>query len=114
MNTKRVLIVEDEPMIAMDLEDTITGLIAAVVIIKSSVADTVQVLPEPFDFAFLDVDVTNGKTYAVAHALTEKRVPFAFVSGSLRHHLPVELQAVPFVSKPIDRKAIANVLKFNP
>jgi DNA-binding LytR/AlgR family response regulator len=64
------------------------------------VASTKKVLHEPFDFAFLDVDVTNGKTFEVARLLGEKGVPFVFVSGASLNDLPDELRDVPFIPKP--------------
>lgn len=69
MKTLRVLIVEDEPLIAMDLENFVTEIVPAVAIARSSVAGAKQVLVETLDFAFLDVDVTNGKTYEIAYLL---------------------------------------------
>jgi len=76
------LIVEDEPWIAMDLEMIIIKIVTATVVIEGSVATTKEALHEALDFAFLDVDVTNGKTFEIAHILERKRVSFVFVSGS--------------------------------
>ncbi len=60
--------------------------------IEGSVAATKEVLHEDLDFAFLDVDVTNGKTFEIAQILERKHVPFAFVSASPQDQLPVELR----------------------
>lgn len=106
----RVLVVEDEPIAAIDLEDAITDICQAVVVTKSSVESTKRVLHEAFDFAFLDVNVTNGQTFEVAHILEMKCVPFVFVSGSLPEELPDELRSVPFLSKPVRRSQIVEVL----
>jgi DNA-binding LytR/AlgR family response regulator len=96
----QVLIVEDEILIVMDLEDMIAAIVPAMIVAKTSVAAAKLALNSHFDFAFLDVDVTNGKTFDVARLLVKKGIAFAFVSGSRRHDLPVELQSVPFISKP--------------
>jgi DNA-binding response OmpR family regulator len=64
-----------------------------------------------FDFALLDIDVTNGKTFEIARALTSKNVPFAFVTGSLKEHLPVDLGDATFIGKPFrDDQIVAVVL----
>jgi CheY-like chemotaxis protein len=110
MEKLRVLIVEDEAVTALDLAATIAEVVPATVITKASVASTKKVLDEPFDFVFLDVDVTNGKTFEVARTLREKGVPFVFVSGSLPDDLPDELRVVPFIPKPFRRSQIEQVL----
>ncbi len=46
------------------------------------VAATKKILHEALDFAFLDVYVTDGKTFEFAQILECKHVPFVFVSGS--------------------------------
>ena len=111
MKTFRVLIVEDEPLVAADLEGIVTEIVAAIIMIEASVAATKKVLHEAVDFAFLDVDVTNGKTCEVAHILELKRVPFAFVSGSPLEQLPSDLRAVPFIPKPFYKAQIERVLR---
>ena len=63
MRTLHILIVEDEPLIAMDLEMMVTEIVTAAVVVEASVAATKKLLHEALDFAFLDVDVTNGKTF---------------------------------------------------
>ena len=66
------------------------------------------------DFAFLDVDVTDGKTFAIAQTLIHRRVPFAFVSASSPAVLPQEFRAAPFIPKPFHRTQIERVLRSVP
>jgi DNA-binding response OmpR family regulator len=107
----RVLIVEDEPLISMTLGDLIEDTLPADVVIKSCVREARKVMDEPFDLALLDIDVTNGKTYEIARALGRKNVPYVFITGSLKEHLPVDLVDVPFIGKPFtDDQIIATVL----
>jgi DNA-binding NarL/FixJ family response regulator len=105
-----ILIVEDDSLTAMYLEDVINGISTANIVIRASVADTKKALNKCFDVAFLDVDVTNGKTFDVARALQRKQIPFVFVSGSSRAELPDELQSAPFISKPFLPNDIAGAL----
>lgn len=50
-----ILIVEDEPLVAADLEAMITEIVTAIVTIEASVAATKKMLHESVDFAFLDM-----------------------------------------------------------
>jgi len=72
---------------------------------------TKKVLHEALDFAFLDVDVTNGKTFEIAKILERKRVPFVFISGSPQEQLPADLRSVPFIPKPFHPAQIERVLQ---
>ena len=69
MKTFRILIVEDEPWVAMDLETIIIALVTATVVVERSIAGTKEVLHNALDFAFLDVEVTDGKTFEIAQIL---------------------------------------------
>ena len=79
--------------------------------VSSSTMRIFKVLHEALDFAFLDVDVTNGKTFEIANILERKHVPFVFVSGSPQDQLPVELRSVPFIPKPFHAAQIESALQ---
>jgi two-component SAPR family response regulator len=111
MKTLRILIVEDDPLVAMNLEMVVTAIVTAVVVVEASVAATKKILHEALDFAFLDVNVTNGKTFEIAEILERKRVPFVFVSGSPQEQLPSDLRNVPFIPKPFYPAQIERVLR---
>ena len=111
MKTLRILIVEDEPLVAADLEILVTEIVPATVVVEASVAATKKVLHTALDFAFLDVDVTNGKTFEIAQMLERKGVPFVFISGSPQEQLPSALRTVPFIPKPFYSAQIECVLR---
>jgi two-component SAPR family response regulator len=111
MKTLRILIVEDQPLVAMGLEMMVTEIVRAAVVVEASVAATKEVLHEALDFAFLDVDVTNGKTFEIAQILERKRVPFVFISGSPQEQLPSDLRGAPFIPKPFHSAQIERVLQ---
>jgi DNA-binding LytR/AlgR family response regulator len=111
MKILHILIVEDEPLAALDLEMMITDLVQANIVIEASVAGTKKVLHEDLDFAFLDIDVTNGKTFEIANILERKQVPFVFVSGSCQAELPFELHSAPFIPKPFSAAQIERALQ---
>ena len=92
----RILIVEDDPFIALDLQAIVEGEGHRVVRVCPSLADARRHVLDDFDFALLDVDLGDGKSFEVA----ERHIPFAFVSGSRRSDLPSDLRGATFVAKP--------------
>lgn len=109
---KRILIVEDEPLLALDLESLIADLVDANFVVCRLAAEALhEVETKPFDFAFLDVDVVDGTTFGVARALAERGEQFAFVSGSSRREDALRCGALDYVSKPYRPDDIRRVLE---
>jgi two-component SAPR family response regulator len=111
MKILRILIVESEMSWAMDLEMMIQEIASATFVTEASVGAAMKVLPEDLDFAFLDVDVTKGKTLEIAEILEGKHVPYAFISASRQDQLPLELRSAPFIPKPFYAAQIKSVLQ---
>src|SRR5271154_4843468 len=109
MPKPRVLIVEDEPMVAMDLEATVREITSAEIVVVATVSGARRAMAAPLDFAFLNIEVTDGKTFEIALELQRNEVPFVFVSGS-REALPHDLRSAPFIPKPFDRRQIERIL----
>jgi len=77
-----VLVIEDEPLIAMMIEDFIDLLGHDLAGTCDSVADAlVQVEQGGFDVAILDVNLRDGACWPVADALKAKNIPFVVASG---------------------------------
>ena len=113
MHIRRILIVEDDPMVALDLEGIVLDMASGLtqVAVAASAREARQVLANAaFDLALLDIDVTDGKTFDVAALLHERGTPFAFVSGSRPEEIPPALRNVPFVPKPYDPATIVRTL----
>ena len=102
----RVLILEDDPFIAMDLQGILEGDGHDVVGAVPSVDAARAHLSDGLDSALLDVDVADGKSFAIAQELQERCIPFCFVSASLHSDIPQLLQDVQFIAKPYDEAAI--------
>jgi CheY-like chemotaxis protein len=77
-----VLIVEDDPIIALDFEDTILGFGVKTVRSAGNVAAALAAIAarQP-DFALLDVALAREKSFAVAEQLEALKIPFVFVTG---------------------------------
>lgn len=86
---KRVLVVEDEMLVAMLVEDMLAD--AGCVVVGpfarlSAALEAARV--EAVDVALLDVDVAGEMVFPVAHALEERGIPFLFVTGYGQAVLP--------------------------
>lgn len=108
--TVRVLILEDDPIIALDLCAIVEAEGHEVVSVCESLAEARTHLSEPFDFALLDVDLADGKSFDVASVLADRSIPFAFVSASERSDLPLHLRGASFIAKPYEEAAILRSL----
>ncbi len=77
-----VLVVEDDPIIALDFEDTILRFGVTSVRTAGSVARALHLIEERApDFALLDIGLVRENSFAVAERLEALGIPFAFVSG---------------------------------
>jgi CheY-like chemotaxis protein len=77
-----VLIVEDDPIIALDFEDTILGFGVKTVRTTASVVKALKMIAaRAADFALLDVGLVHEKSFAIAERLAALKIPFAFVTG---------------------------------
>ena len=104
--SRSILIVEDEPLIAMMLEDFLESLGHSV----AATCDTVRAaLAEAtkggFDLAILDVNLKGESVWPVATLLRERGLPFIIASGGHVDPPPAEFASVPLIEKPytVDR-----------
>ncbi len=102
----RILILEDDPLIAFDLQAIVEGQGHEVVGVFDSLAEARGHLGDGFDFALLDIDVTDGKSFELAASLLERHIPFAFVSASHPADLPSSLRQAAFIPKPFEERTI--------
>lgn len=98
----RVLVVEDEPLVAMDVESSLAGAGCTVVGPAPSVARALAlVASEGLDAAILDANLAGSAVDPVADALAARGVPFAFATGYGREALPARHAAAPVLRKPV-------------
>jgi len=111
--TKRVLIVEDEPLIAMMLEDFLDAL-------GRVCAGTVDCGAEAFplvasgavDCAILDVNLRGGeKSWAIADALAAVGIPFLFASGGGGDTIVERHRDRPQLMKPFTMDGVERALE---
>lgn len=108
----RVLVVEDEYLLADDLSLALSSVGADVLGPVPSVDDAIAMIAnEPrIDIAVLDVNLRGDMVFPVADALIERGIPFAFATGYDREALPDRFTAVPRVEKPFKAHSVAAIL----
>ena len=107
-----VLVVEDDPIIALDFEDTVLGFGVKTVRIAANVAKALDMIADrPPEFALLDVGLIREKSFAIAEQLEALKIPFAFVTGyGADARLPAAFAAKPRLPKPCSTDALQAVL----
>ncbi|WP_137128722.1 response regulator [Rhizobium sp. FY34] len=107
----KILVVEDEMLVAMLIEDLVSDL-GHQIVGPAMRLETALELAETIDldFAILDINLAGKQSFPVAHRLTERGIPFMFASGYGAAGLMEPYLAAPIVQKPFDAKAVASML----
>jgi HAMP domain-containing protein/two-component sensor histidine kinase len=107
----RILVVEDEPLVAMNLTKSLADLGFHVVGPYSTLAKAAAAAAETeVDAALLDVNLNGKVVYAVADILASKNVPFAFITGYGTAALPDKYANAPVLHKPVDEETLQMLL----
>jgi len=107
----KILIVEDEVLLAMELESEIEAAGHDIVGLAGEAKDLIySVRP---DFAFVDIQLIDGPTgIEVGRHLSAKSIPYVFVSGNLKR-IPEDFAgAVGAIEKPYTMNGLQNALSF--
>ena len=109
---RTVLIVEDEPLIAMMLEDFLDSLGHKVAGTVDSVADALaRIEGGGFDVAIVDVHLKGEQIWPVADKLAAAGIPFVLATGGHIDPPPPEHAGAPLLAKPFTLDAIEPVLE---
>jgi len=111
----RVLLVEDENLIALLLEDMLAELGHTVIGPIARLNKALEIAQrDEFDVAILDVNINGGDTYPIAEALAARDIPFVFSTGYGRNSLRAPYHDRPILQKPFQqddlKKLFAEVL----
>jgi CheY-like chemotaxis protein len=103
-----VLIIEDDPIIALGFEDAILGFGVKTVRAAASVARALDMIAERApDFAVLDVGLVRERSFAIAERLTALKIPFVFVTGyGADRIIPPAFANTPRLAKPCSSDAL--------
>ena len=112
LSARRVLLVEDEALVAMLLETILEDMGCIPVGPAATVEDGLAMVadPAPLDGALLDVNIAGRQVFPIAEALKARGVPFVFSTGYGAGGLPDEWRGHPTVQKPFTEAAIRNAL----
>lgn len=108
----RVLIVEDEYIIAEDIAVALRGMRATVIGPTATAHQALEMLAseEPIDAAILDVRAKDDLTFDVADRLRSERIPFVFVTGFDAGDLPPSYRETKMWTKPFDVDLVARAV----
>lgn len=116
MAPRRVLVVEDNALIASGYQDLLEEQGHQVVGLARSNADALSLIQnEEFDFALLDVDLQGEESEPVAAELARLGIPFLVLTGTMRGMIAgSHLLAAPMLSKPaIEAELVAAIAELD-
>jgi CheY-like chemotaxis protein len=113
MNGRRILVVEDEYLIADDLRMALEEAGAEVVGPVPSVKEAEELIASDpaIDAALLDVNLRGEQIFAVADRLADREVPFVFATGYDQASIPDRFSDRPRLEKPIKARQIISILR---
>jgi DNA-binding response OmpR family regulator len=108
----RVLVVEDEVLVAMMVEEMLGELGHEVAAISSHLEEAlVLARTVSFDAAVLDINLNDEQSFPVAEILRERGVPFLFATGYGGRVVGDDYAGVPIVQKPFSRDDLRRALE---
>ena len=111
LSGRRILIVEDERLIALDIQDVVEGFGCTVMGPVATADAALELIQEDLpDAAILDVRLNGGTSQPVAEALRNRGRPFVVVTAYQRDHLTGALREAPLLTKPVDEKKLRGEL----
>lgn len=113
LNGRRILVVEDQCAVALDLCEGLDREGASVVGPASSVEDALQMLESsgPLDLAVLDIRLSGGTVYPVADRLQELGVPYLFTTACEPSEIPERYRLAPRFEKPVRLSSILAAIR---
>jgi CheY-like chemotaxis protein len=110
---RRILVVEDQLAIALDLCETLGQEGVCIVGPACSVEDALSILDSagPLDAAVLDIELEGEPVYAVADRLQQLGVPYLFTTGYEATEIPDRYQLAPRFEKPVGTGTIVDAIR---
>jgi CheY-like chemotaxis protein len=109
---RRVLVVEDQYLVAEEMRRMVMGLGGEVVGPVARAAPALELLAEePIDLALLDINLGPDDVYPLATELLRRDAIFFFVTGCEPWVIPEEFREVPRLDKPLTSKTLADAIQ---
>ncbi len=110
INSNRIMIVEDEALVALALAESMAELGFSVVGPLHNLKDAeLAVAQNPIDGAILDVNLNGSLVYPLADKLRKRKVPFVFITGYSADNIDSRFREVPVLQKPIEHETLRRV-----
>ncbi len=107
---RRVLLVEDEALVAMMIQEFLMECGHSVIGPISRASEALDAAKESdYDAAILDINLGDGMAYPVADIVSARGVPFVFVTGYEADTVDDRFSGVPVLQKPIERQMLQRV-----
>ena len=107
----KVLVLEDNALVAMHLEEMLSEAGCQVVAMIDNVKGALEFIRgHAVDAAVLDINLKGEKVFGVAEELMARKVPIVFSSGYGERFLPPQVDAAPHLSKPFEPETLRDTL----
>ena len=112
LSGRRIFIVEDDCVTALDLAETLSAAGAQIIGPATTITTAFDLLQRrpPLDIALLDVEVDGSFVFDLADELVRREVPIVFTTGYGRSEIPPRFGAARHCEKPVGIGAIAQAL----
>lgn len=111
LSKKRLLIVEDEYLVAMDLAEAVEQLGAEVTEIAGSLQQAMAAAVDDIDGALIDVQLGKEKSFPVVEKLSAAGIPFILMTGYDVSILPEDMRDHPRIAKPFSEPELRKVTR---
>ena len=108
----RVLVVEDQMLIAMQIEDVLRESGCEVIGPAGTLDSAVSLMREQQpDAAVLDLNLDGEKTFTLAEELQTRGIPFVVVTGYSEGAVPKRWRGQPRLTKPFRRRELEALIR---
>jgi PAS domain S-box-containing protein len=109
---RRILLIEDEPLVAMEIESQLQELGCEIIGPAGTVESAAKLIAAGgFDAALLDANLAGRPVDELAAALTKKGIPFSFATGYGREALPLGFREAVVLTKPFGPNQLIAVIR---
>jgi len=110
LSGKRVLVVEDEYLIASDLSRRLVAMGAVVAGPVATIDQALALAEEPLDAAVLDINLREQMAHPVALELERRHVPYVITTGYEKSSLPKSYTGMRTLEKPVAFEELTSAL----
>lgn len=106
----RILVVEDDAIVALELQMFLTEEEATVVGPYSDLDEALLNLDQEISCALLEIDLKGTPVFALTERLVERGVPFVFLTGGNVDSIPESFRNAPLIRKPFAESEVVGIV----